>query len=179
MIQVILASQNTHKAEEFAAAIRSLRVSTAPEPLDVVEDADTFIGNAQIKARAYAREFECNAIADDSGLCVDALHGAPGVHSQRFAVMPPDIDDDPDRTAANNRKLLRALEGVSESKRTAHFTCALCLAIVEPDDIELLKALAPKHPEIRFYDHGGCEVSAENGIVFESAEVSGRELPLV
>ena len=175
MLQLILASQNAHKAEEFAAAIHSIRISSAPEPLDVEENADTFRGNAQIKARAYAKAFECNALADDSGLCVDALHGNPGVHSQRFALIPPDVDNDPDRTAANNRKLLKALHDVPESQRTAHFSCALCLVIVEPGDIEFCKELSKKHREITFYDHAGLEVSADYpGIVHAEIAVEGQ-----
>lgn len=155
-MKTILASQNAHKAEEFAAAIHSIEVNPAEHGVDVDENETTFIGNARLKARAYAREFKQNALADDSGLCVDALDGKPGIYSQRFAILPPDIDEDEDRTAANNRKLLRCLANVPDEKRGAHFSCALCLVVVEKSDIETLKRLVgkklPETAEIHFFD---------------------------
>ena len=163
-MKFILASQNAHKAQEFAAAIQSIVVETAPHGMEVDENADSFVGNATSKARAYSAEFGVNAVADDSGLCVDALNGAPGVHSQRYAILPPDIDDDSDRTAANNRKLLRALAGVPESGRGAHFACALCLVVVDAADIEVIRRLAPKACDwdIHFYDNRGREIRRED-----------------
>lgn len=134
-MKLILATQNEHKVSEFRHAPSLLDIVKAPDALDVDENADSFIGNASLKARAYADYFKCNAIADDSGLCVDALNGAPGIYSARFATLPPNIDNDPDHTAANNRKLLRLLEDVPPSQRTAHFVCALYLVFVQPEDI--------------------------------------------
>ena len=169
-MKAILASQNAHKAQEFATAIHSFEVIPAPHAVEVDENADDFIGNARLKARAYAFEFAQNALADDSGLCVDALNGDPGVHSQRFAIMGDDIDNDPDRTAANNRKLLRYMANVPASKRGAHFSCALCLVIVEPDDIRLMIERARKtvsqNARFSFYDADDREVSMDSdGIV--------------
>ena len=88
---------------------------------DVVEDADTFVGNASKKAREVSAATGLPALADDSGLEVDALDGAPGVYSARYA-------GEPHSDSANNTKLLAALAGVA--KRTARFRAALALADV-------------------------------------------------
>ena len=173
-MQFILASQNAHKAEEFSTAVKDLIITSAPHAIDVDENAETFIGNAQIKARAYAEAFHTNALADDSGLCVDALCGAPGIHSQRFAILPPDIDNNPDRTAANNAKLLRHLRDVPPEKRTAHFTCALCLVILKKDDIQdIIKiASAAQNKEIfSFYNDKNQTVDASSHDIVR-AEIS-------
>ena len=88
---------------------------------EVVEDADTFEGNAVKKAREVSRATGWPALADDSGLEVDALGGAPGVRSARYAGADGD-------TAANNAKLLAALAGVPSERRTARFRAVLALA---------------------------------------------------
>jgi XTP/dITP diphosphohydrolase len=88
---------------------------------DVVEDAETFLGNAAKKARAVATLTGWPALADDSGLEVDALDGAPGVYSARWAGQHGD-------DAANNAKLMRAMADVAPELRTARFRCALVLA---------------------------------------------------
>ena len=90
---------------------------------DVVEDADTFAGNAAKKAREVSQATGLPALADDSGLEVDALGGAPGVYSARYAGAGHD-------DAANNRKLLAALASVPADKRTARFHSVLALADV-------------------------------------------------
>ena len=90
---------------------------------EVVEDADTFAGNATKKAREVSAATGLPALADDSGLEVDALGGAPGVYSARYA---GDAHDD----AANNAKLLAALAGVPAERRTARFRAVLALADV-------------------------------------------------
>lgn len=90
---------------------------------EVDEDADTFVGNAAKKAREVSAATGLPALADDSGLCVAALAGAPGVYSARFA--GPNADD-----AANNAKLLSELAAVPAAQRTAHFCCTLVLADV-------------------------------------------------
>lgn len=161
-MKTYLASQNAHKAEEFAHAVNGVEVVPAPHAVDVDENADSFIGNARLKALAYAKALHANALADDSGLCVDALGGAPGIHSQRFAVLPPDVDDDPDRTAANNRKLLRQLKDVPTEKRTAHFTCALVLVIVEPADIQMICNSDKLRRAAKFYDASDQECAADS-----------------
>jgi XTP/dITP diphosphohydrolase len=104
--------------------VRSLDslTSVPPEP---VEDADSFIGNARIKAIAYAAATGMECLAEDSGLEVDVLGGAPGVHSARYSGASGSREV---RDQANNEKLLAALAGVPPEKRTARFVCALCLA---------------------------------------------------
>ena len=121
---VVIASNNAHKAREIAEALdfpgwefrtlRELGIASDPE-----EDADTFEGNARITARA-AREASGGraVLADDSGLVVDALDGAPGVRSARYA--GEDATD-----AANNSKLLDELADVPDAQRTARFVCTL------------------------------------------------------
>ena len=120
---VVIATNNAHKASEIANALdfegwefktlRQLGIESDPD-----EDADTFEGNSRIKAVAAHQVSGLAALADDSGLIVDALGGAPGVFSARYAGDP--CDDD-----ANNQKLLRELEGVPDQKRTARYACAL------------------------------------------------------
>jgi XTP/dITP diphosphohydrolase len=80
----------------------------------------TFVENAILKARHAARGSNLPALGDDSGLCVDALHGAPGLYSARYAGTHGD-------SRANNEKLLRELEGVPDAQRGAHFVCVLAL----------------------------------------------------
>lgn len=99
-------------------------------PAECVEDRPTFIGNATKKAAHYARHAHCLTLADDSGLCVDALQGAPGVYSARYAGIEGDrhaVD------AANNKKLLDALQNVPDENRQAQFICAMALATPEAD----------------------------------------------
>jgi XTP/dITP diphosphohydrolase len=88
--------------------------------VDCVEDRPTFVGNAVKKARYFAQISGALTLADDSGLCVDALHGAPGVLSARYAGEPCD-------NAANNAKLLAALQDVPDDRRQASFVCAMAL----------------------------------------------------
>lgn len=135
MPQVVIATTNPGKVRELAAiladvgldAIGLADVATdVPEP---VEDADTFAGNAIRKATHYARALRRPCIADDSGLEVDALDGAPGVRSARFAAerFPPGADR-PTRDAANNALLLERLAGTPAERRTARFVCVIALA---------------------------------------------------
>lgn len=122
-----LASGNRHKAEEFQrladeSGLPVRIVPAAPMP-DVVEDAGTFPGNAEKKARALAAGLPAGAwvLADDSGVCVDALDGAPGVESAYFAGPQHDA-------AANLRKLAAVMRGVPPERRAARFVCVLALA---------------------------------------------------
>lgn len=104
---------------ELGVVLRGLDEFPPIEP--PVEDGETFAANARIKALHYARHAGCWALADDSGLEVDALDGAPGVHSARYAG-----DDCDDR--ANNAKLIASLQGVPHERRTARFRCAVAVA---------------------------------------------------
>ena len=129
-MRLLIATTNLGKAREIkaellGAGIGELELLTLhdfPAIPDVVEDQPTFGGNAMKKARHYAVHSQVLTLADDSGLCVDALDGAPGIYSARYAGQP--CDD-----AANNRKLLSALKDVPAEKRGAQFVCALALAL--------------------------------------------------
>jgi len=127
MMKLVVASNNQKKRKEIAAILGALGIElvTAEDTIsvEVVEDAASFAGNARKKAEAFAKANGLPALADDSGLCVDALAGAPGIYSSRYA--GEDGND-----AANNTKLLQDLDG--EALRDAHFTCAIHLAF--PDD---------------------------------------------
>lgn len=126
----VLASNNAGKIAEFNRLLDPWGIEvSAQKDLGVAspeETATTFVENALIKARHAARISGLPALADDSGLAVDALEGAPGVYSARYAGEPSDDD-------ANNRKLLEALAGVPEAERTARFHCVLVL-MRSPDD---------------------------------------------
>lgn len=131
-MDLLAATSNPHKLDELRAifapaGIRILGLSDIPggpfpEP---IEDADTFEANARIKALAYARMTGRTCLADDSGLEVDALGGAPGVHSAYYAGAPGGRAE---RDARNNAKLLAALEGVPAERRAARFVCCMCIA---------------------------------------------------
>ena len=138
---IIIASNNAHKAEEIAHALdfpgwefRTLKEAHIDS--DPAEDADSFLGNARIKAKAAweaAKEalgHPVAVLADDSGLEVDALDGAPGVFSSRYA---GEHGDD----AANNAKLLRELGETPDEERTARFVCTLVFLDENGDEIEL------------------------------------------
>lgn len=139
---LLFATSNPHKVREVAAILapRGIEIvgleALDPRPSEPVEDAETFAGNARIKAVHYARAAGRLCLADDSGLEVDALGGAPGVRSARYA----DLDAGrPDRDGANNAKLLSELVGVPVEKRGARFVCAMCL--VDPDGSVLAETL--------------------------------------
>ena len=135
---LLVGSGNPHKLEEIAARLKAsgaiLRVvgtEILPRFVEIDETGDTFHANAELKARGYAAatlelpasERPTFVVADDSGLCVDALDGAPGVYSARYA--GDDADD-----AANHAKLLGALAEVPDADRTATFHCVMaCLRL--------------------------------------------------
>lgn len=129
MIDIILATQNKHKVVEIAeimkdVPIRLLTLADFPNIPDIEETGDTFAENALLKARAVFQKTNLITLSDDSGLEVDALNGAPGIYSARFA-------GETKSAAANNAKLLRELQNVPDAQRTAQFRCVV--AIVTPD----------------------------------------------
>lgn len=132
LTELILASGNQGKIAEFQRLLEGLDIQVHsmkayPEIGDIVEDGATFAENALIKARTVCQATGKAALADDSGLMVDALDGAPGIYSARFA---GEQHDD----AANNAKLLRLLQDVEDGARSGRFFCAI--AIVLPDGRE-------------------------------------------
>jgi len=128
-ITLYLATKNPGKIREvnriLAALPGDLKALAPPGGMpDVVEDADTFEGNARIKAIALSCQIDGWALADDSGLVVDALEGAPGVHSARYGEPElPGLDD-----AGRARLVLERMSGVEPDHRTARFVCVLALA---------------------------------------------------
>ncbi len=127
--RLVVASGNVHKLKEIAEIFTDFEVVSQKEmgfDVDVEETGVTFMENALIKGRAAAKALCLPAMADDSGLCVDALNGAPGVFSARYS-------GGHGNDQGNRALLLKNLEG--ESDRRAHFTCAL--ALVYPDGREL------------------------------------------
>lgn len=123
-MRIVLASGNAGKVLELEQLLAGSGVQLVPQTSLGVSDADetglTFIENALIKARHAARATGLPALADDSGICVDALDGAPGLYAARYAGTHGD-------SAANNAKLLRELDGVPMEKRTAYFIAVLVL----------------------------------------------------
>jgi XTP/dITP diphosphohydrolase len=141
---LILATRNAHKVEELRTILgrdyQYLTLGDFPGAPEVMEDAGTFAGNATKKAVEVAHYVvgrlegslqgeECFLLADDSGLEVDALNGAPGVHSARFAALDAGMQGN-SSDAQNRAKLLRLLENVPEEKRGARFRCVIALAPV-------------------------------------------------
>ena len=123
-MKLIIASNNAHKLKEMKAVLAPffeelLSMREAGIEHETVEDGRSFLENAVKKARELAALSGCCAVADDSGLCVDALDGAPGIYSARFCGVHGD-------DAANNRLLLERMQGVEN--RAAHYTCAVALA---------------------------------------------------
>lgn len=133
-MKIIIATHNKHKLQEMSRILSPMGYEVVTdrdlgiELTDAEENGETFLDNARIKAESGCRESGLPCIADDSGLCVDALDGAPGVFSARYSGVHGDDD-------GNNRKLLSELEGVPAEKRTAHFACAICVSF--PDGSEV------------------------------------------
>ncbi|MFC5370336.1 RdgB/HAM1 family non-canonical purine NTP pyrophosphatase [Arcanobacterium bovis] len=152
--KLVLATRNEHKVEELrqilkaqipsldVAEIQSARSSDLPEP---VEDAVTFAGNALIKARQIVAHTGIAAVADDSGICVDVLGGAPGIFSARWSGRHGD-------DTANLDLLLAQLADVPSEHRGANFTCAA--ALVLPDGREFVK-IGQVFGALRF-ERAGC-----------------------
>lgn len=149
-MRILLASRNQHKASEIQALLPAscqlVTLKGFPDAPVAIEDAETFAGNAAKKALELARWLASRAtdestppggnepwsvLADDSGLEVDALQGAPGVKSARFAALDSGATAN-SSDAENNAKLLRLLEHVPPDRRTARFRCVLALVLCPP-----------------------------------------------
>lgn len=134
MKHVLIATSNSGKIRDFAGAASAFEVEIAGIPNfsslpPVIEDGKTFEANARKKAEAYSRYAPGEiVIADDSGLEVDALGGAPGVHSARFAADEPHAAEENTDDQANNAKLIRQIRQVAPEKRTGRFVCCIAAA---------------------------------------------------
>jgi XTP/dITP diphosphohydrolase len=132
---LVLASNNSGKINEFTEMLHSVDWDIRPQSDWKLSDADetglTFVENALIKARHACLHTGLPAIADDSGLVVDALNGAPGIYSSRYA--GPNADE-----FAYTAKLLKEMEGVSEADRTARFVCVLVILRHAEDPMPLI-----------------------------------------
>jgi len=129
-LKLVLATKNNGKVDEYKSLLADLDVNLSSlldlnDLPDVIEDGSTFLENAIKKAKEISSATGAFVMADDSGLVVDALGGAPGIHSARYS----GVDGD-GKYAANNEKLLKEMKGVPEEKRTARFVCVI--AIVSP-----------------------------------------------
>lgn len=135
-LKIVVATRNRGKLLELqrllasceGAEVELLTLDDIGFTEEIVEDGESFAENAMIKAKTVADHCRMIAIGDDSGLCVDALGGAPGVHSARYAV---EHDD-----AANNAKLLRELEGCGDGERGAAFVCSMACVFPQGCGIE-------------------------------------------
>lgn len=127
---ILLGTTSRHKAAELAhvfseAGLNGMKIITLKDlpliPPEPVEDGDSFLANATLKAQGYAVATGMWTLTDDSGLCVDALQGEPGVNSAYYAGLPRSDE-------RNNKKLLAELRNVPDEQRTARFVCTMVLA---------------------------------------------------
>ena len=156
-MKLVLATKNEGKVVEFRRILEELGATDLevvgldafPEISDIEETGKTFEENSLLKARTISKLTGLPALADDSGICVDALDGAPGLYSARYSG---------NGDSANNQKLLDALRDVPDAKRTAYFICVA--AFVRPDGFE-------KVEEGRFYGKIMHEVVGSGGFGYD------------
>ena len=169
MKKIVFATSNPHKLEELQAICKDrcdVEFVLPPAGFDPVENGETFEENSLIKAQEAARISGLPALADDSGLCVDALDGAPGIHSARYAPTAQERID----------KLLKAMEGVKDRK--AKFVCAMTLVNAQGD--VLCKKIGECHGKIAFtqsgtHGFGYDPVFVVDGTNYTMAELSEEE----
>ncbi len=154
-MKLVIASNNKGKIREYKQLLEKhgyevMSQSEAGLTLEVEETGTTFAENSALKARAAYKELGCAVLADDSGLAVDALDGAPGVYSARYG----GIDDDKERCAY----LLKKLEDVPDDKRGAHFVCTI--HFIDTDGSEICV-------EGRVYGDISREPVGENGFGYD------------
>ena len=135
-MKIVMASNNSHKITEIqeffthhSIDLQLLPLAEFPNAITAEETADSFLGNAQLKAQSIAQQTNLPALADDSGLCVDILDGAPGIYSARFAGLNADDQQ-------NNHHLLKQLKPLnSTGPFKAHYACAMVLSYPDGSDI--------------------------------------------
>ena len=170
--RLVLASNNPGKLREFRRLLAPLAIDVVAQAELGVAEADephvTFVENALAKARHASAHAKLPALADDSGVCVAALAGAPGVQSARYA-------GEPKSDARNNAKLVAALEGVAD--RRAHYYCVLVL-VRHADDPEPLIAEGIWHGTIVDAPRGDGGFGYDPHFVDAATGLTGAELPL-
>jgi len=170
MKRIVLASSNAGKLREFAALLAAADLEViGQQALGITAAAEphaTFLENALAKARHASAASGLPALADDSGLCVAALDGAPGVYSARYA-------GDGATDAGNNAKLLRELKGIAD--RRAHYCCVL-VAVRRADDPEPLVADARWHGEILHAARGSGGFGYDPLFLLPERSLSAAEL---
>jgi XTP/dITP diphosphohydrolase len=148
MQKLVIASSNPGKLREFQRMLAPLGIEVLTQSQLGISEAEephyTFVENALAKARHVSAASGLPALADDSGICVEALHGAPGVLSARFA-------GEPKSDVRNNEKLLQSMRDISD--RRAHYYCVLVL-VRQADDPQPLIAEGEWHGEIGFDERG-------------------------
>ena len=169
---LVLASNNAGKLREFRRLLEPLGIAVVPQAQLGIGEADephpTFVENALAKARHASAASGLPALADDSGVCVDALGGAPGVHSARYA-------GDPRSDARNNGALVAALRGVGD--RRAHYYCVLVL-VRRADDPEPVIAEGAWHGRIVDEARGSGGFGYDPHFEDATTGMTGAELPL-
>ena len=170
--RIVLASSNAGKLREFRRLFEPLGIDVVAQTELGIEPADephvTFVENAIVKARHASAQSRLPALADDSGICVDALGGAPGVRSARFA-------GEPASDARNNRALVDALQGIAE--RRAHYCCVLVL-MRRADDPEPIIAEGVWHGRIVDAPRGSGGFGYDPHFEDSETGLTGAELPL-
>lgn len=158
MNSFILASGNAHKAEEFKELFHGvISISPAPKTLEVDETGKTFTENAFLKARAYFETYGMPALADDSGLVVEALPDILGVQSARFAPELPDYKD-------KGKKLIELLQ--NKENRSAYFVCVLCF-YCSPDEVYFFEG--------RVHGSIGSELKGDHGFGYDPVFIPERK----
>jgi len=170
--RLVLASGNPGKLREFRRLLAPLGIEVIAQAELGITDADephvTFVENALAKARHASARARLPALADDSGVCVRALGGAPGVHSARYA-------GEPRSDARNNEKLIAALAGVAD--RRAHYACVLALTR-HAEDPEPIIAEGTWHGTIIVAPRGGGGFGYDPHFLDSETGLTGAELPL-
>jgi XTP/dITP diphosphohydrolase len=178
MKKIVIASNNLGKLNEIGAIIAPLDIEIVPQFSLGVSEAEephfTFVENALAKAHHASRATGLPALADDSGICVDALGGAPGVHSARFAGEPPagTTRTREEQDALNNRKLLDLL--AKENNRKAHYYCVIVLTR-GPDDPRPMICEAEWHGDIVKTPRGDGGFGYDPLFMVEGAGKTGAE----
>ena len=178
MKKIVIATNNVGKLNEIGAILAPLDIEIVAQSTLGVGEADephcTFIENALAKARHASAHTGLPALADDSGICVDALNGAPGVHSARFAGPPAaGAGGRADQDARNNRKLLDLL--ANETNRRAHYYCVIVLTR-RADDPQPIVCEAEWHGEIVKAPRGGGGFGYDPLFLIPGLRKTGAEL---